>query len=100
MNTLEEFIMNSAVVKVDSCGDIILFMQHCEKLGFQRIKDFYRVCQNGFDWMWHNIPLEELCIEYQIGKGFTISGKSDNLAYGNKVLSLTQFIKDTTVERN
>ena len=98
MNTLEEFITNSLVVKVDSYADIILFMTHCKKIGLERIRDFYRVCKDDCSWMWHNIPFEELCIEYQIGKGFTISDKTGNLDYGNKIVTLNKFIEDTTIK--
>lgn len=98
MNTLEMFITNCLVVKIDSYGDIVIFINHAKRLGLVRIQDLIRVSKGDYQWMDHNIPYDELCIEYQIGKGFTISGKTDNLQYGNQVITLDQFIRDTTIK--
>lgn len=99
MDTLEKFITNSLVVKLDSYGDIILFIKHAQKMGIKRINDLIRISKGDYQWMDHNIPYKELCIEYQMGKGFTISDKTGNLKYGNEVISLDEFMKDTTIKK-
>lgn len=98
MNTLEKFLTNCLVIKIDNLEDIDKMILYFKERGITRIKDFNRVCNGNYSWMLNNVPLNELCLEYQMGKGFTISGKTDNLKYGNEVISWNEFVQDTTIE--
>lgn len=99
MDIFEKFLMNELVVNISWYGELILFFDHMKQAGLTRIKDFYRVTDGGkdIDWVLSKWPFGELCIEYQIGKGFTFSGKADNLNYGNEVVDIYTFVKGTKV---
>lgn len=99
MNNLEKFMSNSLVIKINKLDQIHEVVKVFQARGFERIRDFYRVSKGDYSWMLNNYTLDELCIEYQMGKGFTISGKTDNLNYGNEVIDWPTF-KDTLYVHN
>ena len=94
LDMYEEFLMNSLVIEIRWMGDLPILCDIFKKMGLKKIGWFYKTYNGDFNSLLSNYPLGELCLEYQLGKGFTISGKTDNLNYGNKVVLSTDFIKE------
>ena len=100
LNNYEEFLMNSLVIEVESIADVYTLCRMFKKMGLSKVDDFFRASKGDFYGLLYNYPLGELCIEYQLGKGFTISDKTGNIAYGNAVVKSGDFINEIKDTQN
>ena len=92
-----------AVVEINyDNNEIYKFMDLMDDLGFKRYVDWLRRIDErcGILKSAKNEGIKHLCIEYQMGKGFTYDDKDNYIknCEGTKVLSLNDLIKSVGKE--
>ena len=97
MDLYERFLTFEVVVNIKNEEEYNLFINRCKECRLKAIKYLARF---SFDDLHKDcgikvIPDGDLCIEFQLGKGFTISKKEEYLNYGCEVISLEDFLKAT-----
>lgn len=99
MGLYQRFLSFEVVVNVTNQADYAAFIVRCRALHLTEIEHFAKHL-----YMFRNLLMDggvqkyqpdEICFEYQLGKGFTYSSKQSYLDYGVEVVSLDEFLKAT-----
>ncbi len=96
----EGFLAFENVVRITTEVEWAEFCTWMKRLGLKDIKYLERL---SFSSLHSNagvqtIPYGELCVEFQLGKGFTVDRASEYEEFGCNVISLRDLINDVTAE--
>ena len=94
MEIYERFLAFEIVVNVKTEEELLKFIERCKSLKLNSIKYLERF---KFNELHKNAGIQtftygELCVEFQLMKGFTIDKKKDYLDYGCEVISVEDFL--------
>lgn len=97
MDLYERFLAFEVVVNIKKEEEFKKFVERCKECRLKSIKYLERY---SFETLHKDcgikvIPNGDLCVEFQLGKGFTISKKEEYLNYGCEVISVEDFLKAT-----
>lgn len=98
MSLYEKFLLFEAVVSIKNNNEYVEFCALMKKLGLGSIKYLSRM---SFEDLHKNagiqvIPYGKLCIEFQLGKGFTVDTTQNYLEYGVEVISFDKLLSEIT----
>ena len=100
MGIYEGFLAFENVVRITTEVEWAAFCTWMKKLG---LKDIKYLEKYSFDSLHTNcgvqaIPYGELCVEFQLGKGFTVDRASEYEEFGCNIISLRDLIDYVTTE--
>ncbi len=97
MDLYERFLAFEVVVNVRNEEEYKKFIQRCKECRLNNIRYLERI---SFEDLHKNggIPcykIGDVCIEFQLGKGFTFSKKQEYVDWGCGVISVDEFLDAT-----
>lgn len=96
MNANDKFISFFAVINIKTADELAAVLDTAKKRGYSlfTLNLLEKIGFNGLHFSAGQRKIEdgELCIEYQVGKGFTYGDKKSYEDYGCEILSSDDFI--------
>lgn len=100
MDLYERFLLFEVVVNIKNSTEYQEFVKRCVECRLKTIKylsrfSFEELHKNGGI---QTINYGDLCVEFQLGKGFTVSKSQEYINWGCEVISVEDFLNATNIE--
>lgn len=97
MDLYERFLAFEVVVNIKNEKEYKEFIERCYDCRLNSVQYLERVNFNNLhkDGGIPKYQVGDICIEFQLGKGFTFAGKKEYLDWGCEVISVDDFLNAT-----
>lgn len=99
MGVYQKFLAFEVVVNITNQAEYASFIVRCRELYLTEIEHFAKNLYMFRDLLMsggiQKYSTDEICFEYQLGKGFTYGSKQGYLDYEVEVISLADFLSAT-----